>query len=464
MSTLISKHPSSHPAVPPTAKGRWLTGLARDFQHNTLDTMVQLWRQHGDAVRFHFFGPFYGYLFVHPEHNRHVLQDNNSNYTKQPHPSNVLLRPLVGDGLLTNDGEAWRRQRRLAQPAFHRRRIAEFGSIMAGAAESLLDHWDSVVERERPLDIAAEMSRVTLEVVGKALFSQDLTREAETVGTAFTAVNESFADLSTRPFSVYTIRLPWWPSTRHMNANISLLDKVVNGIIAQRRTDPAQEDDLLGMLMAARDEETGQGMSDRQLRDEVMTIMLAGHETTAIALSWAFYLLARHPHVRQKLEAELADVLDGRTPTMADLPHLTYTGMVIDEVLRLYPPAYAVARWCNAPDVIGGYHVPANSTIALSPYITHRHPDFWPDPETFDPERFTPERKAERPRYAYLPFGGGPRQCIGNNFASMEAILILATIAQRYRLHLQPGQKVGLQPLVTLRPLGGLPMHLEKRL
>jgi cytochrome P450 len=425
--------------------------------------MVNLWRQYGDAVRFHFFGPFYGYLFVHPDHNKHILQDNNSNYTKQPHPSNVLLRPLVGDGLLTNDGEAWRQQRRLAQPAFHRKRIAEFGITMTDAAQNVLEHWDGLTDQERPLDIAEEMSRVTLEVVGKTLFSQDLTREAETVGKAFSAVNETFADLSARPFSVYTIRLPWWPSTRFMADNIAILDEVVNDIIAQRRANQGQHNDLLDMLMAARDEETGQGMSDRQLRDEVMTILLAGHETTALALSWAFYLLDQNPPARQKLEAELTEVLGGRVPTMADLPQLTYTSMVIDEVLRLYPPAYATARWCNQADMVGGYHVPANSTIALSPYLTHRHPDFWHNPESFDPERFTPERKAERPRYAYIPFGGGPRQCIGNNFALMEAILILATIAQRYRLHLQPGHQVALQPLVTLRPLGGLPMYLARR-
>ncbi len=447
----------------PTAKGHPLFGLARAFRQSPLDEMERLWRRYGDAVRFHFFGPFYGYLFVHPEHNRHVLQENNANYTKQPHPSNVLLRILVGDGLLTNDGDSWRRQRRLAQPAFHRRRIAEFGEIMTSAANGLLAHWDEVAERERPLDIAEEMSRVTLEVVGKSLFSQDLTREAQRVGTAFTEANETFAGLSTNPFSLYTVRLPWWPSTRRMNRNVTILDDVVNGIIAQRRATPEAEDDLLGMLMTARDEESGEGMSDRQLRDEVMTIMLAGHETTAIALSWAFYLLSQHPQVRQKLEEELQTVLNGRTPTMADLPQLTYTGMVIDETLRLYPPAYALTRWCNQPDVIGDYPVPANATVTLSPYLTHRHPDFWPEPERFDPERFTPERKAERPRYAYLPFGGGPRQCIGNNFALMEAILILATIAQRYRLHLLPGQRVGMQPLVTLRPLGGLPVLLEKR-
>jgi cytochrome P450 len=215
--------------------------------------------------------------------------------------------------------------------------------------------------------------------------------------------------------------------------------------------------------MEARDEETGEGMNDQQLRDEVMTIMLAGHETTAVTLSWTFYLLSQHPDVRTKLEREMADVLNGRTPTMADIPDLTYATKVVEESMRLYPPAYAIARFGHEPDVIGGYGVPANSVLTLSPYITHHHPDFWEQPDKFDPERFTPERVAERPRYAYLPFGGGPRQCIGNSFAMTEAILLLTTIAQQYRPELKPGHQVELDPLITLRPKGGLPMILRKR-
>ena len=448
---------------PPVARGHWLLGTMREFQRSPLETMVNLTEKYGDAVRFHFFLHFYGYLFCHPDHNKHVLQDNNRNYTKIPHPSLVLLQPVLGNGLLTSDGDFWRQQRRLAQPAFHRRRIAEFGTIMSDAAQVMVEKWQAHADSGRAFDVAEEMMRLTLEIVGRALFSLDITREAERVGTAFTAVNTKLAGLSAKPFSPYLIKIPWLPASRTVNENVAILNEVVDSIIEERRARPdGGEDDLLGLLMAARDEETGQGMDDQQLRDEVMTIMLAGHETTAVALSWTFYLLAQEPGVRRKLEAELAEVLGGRAPTMADLPDLKYTTMVIEESMRLYPPAYAIGRWCNDGDEIGGYTVPPNSTLTLSPYLTHRHPEFWEEPDKFDPERFTAERQAERPRYAYLPFGGGPRQCIGNNFAMTEAILLLATIAPRYRLELLPGQRVEMEPLITLRPRNGLPMRVAR--
>jgi cytochrome P450 len=216
------------------------------------------------------------------------------------------------------------------------------------------------------------------------------------------------------------------------------------------------------MLMLARDEETGEVMDDRQLRDEVMTLLLAGHETTSNALTWTWYLLAQHPDVEAKLHAELAEVLGGRVPTIQDLPKLTYTRMIVDEAMRLYPPVYALARGGVAADQVGGYDLPAGAIITMSPYLTHRHPEFWPEPEKFDPERFTPEEEAKRPRYAYVPFGGGPRQCIGNSFALTEAQLILATVAQQYRLRLAPGYQMELEPMITLKPKGGLPMNLEK--
>lgn len=462
MSSVVINRQRTPRRDPPLARGHWLWGTMREFQKSPLETMASLTREHGDAVRFRFFLHFYGYLFCHPDHNKHVLQDNNRNYTKIPHPSLVLLQPVLGNGLLTSDGDFWRQQRRLAQPAFHRRRIAEFGAIMTGATQMMLDRWQAQADSGRVFDVAEEMMRLTLEIVGRALFSIDITREAERVGTAFTAVNTKLAELSARPFSPYLIKIPWLPASRTVNENTAVLNDVVESIIEERRARPdASEDDLLGLLMAARDEETGRAMDDRQLRDEVMTIMLAGHETTAVALSWTFYLLAQHPVVRRKLEAELAEVLGGRVPTVADVADLAYTTMVIEESMRLYPPAYAIGRWCNEADEIGGYTVPPQSTLTLSPYLTHRHPDFWEEPERFDPDRFTPERQAERPRYAYLPFGGGPRQCIGNNFAMTEATLLLATIAQRYRLALLPGHRVEMEPLITLRPKNGLPMTLS---
>lgn len=461
MSTIVvNTLPKKQLHHPPGPVPRWPFGVIRQFQDRPLEMMETLVAEYGDAVRFRALLHFFGYIFCHPDHNKHVLQDNNKNYTKLPHPSLLILTPVVGNGLLTSDGEFWRRQRRLAQPAFHRQQIAGFATTMTDATLNLIDQWQD----GQQLDLAEAMMHLTLEIAGKTLFSIDLTREADTVGEAFTAVNEEVAHLTARPFAYQRLRFfPWWHSSRVIHQNTAVLDTVVHKIIAERRQSGQAKADLLSMLMDARDEETGAGMDDKQLRDEVMTLMLAGHETTAVNLAWTFYLLSAHPDVRQKLEAELAAVLNGRAPTIADLPHLAYTTMVIEESMRLYPPAYAIARFGHAPDTLGGYDIPANTVLTLSPYLTHRHPEFWPQPHAFIPERFTPEQKAERPRYAYLPFGGGPRQCIGNNFAMTEAILLLATIAQKFRLTLQPGHQVEMEPLITLRPKGGLPMIVNTR-
>jgi cytochrome P450 len=238
---------------------------------------------------------------------------------------------------------------------------------------------------------------------------------------------------------------------------------VVDDIIEQRRRSPDGSDDLLTMLIETRDEETGEAMDDKQLRDEVMTLLLAGHETTSTALSWTLYLLSQHPDVRERLEVEVDAVLGDRKPAFEDLPKLSYANKVLQESLRLYPPAWGLARWCHEADEVGGYYVAPNTSVTLSPFLTHRHPDFWPEPERFDPERFAPEQEKGRPRFAYIPFGGGPRLCIGNQFAMTEAMLILATIVQRYRLELVPGHQVSIDPQITLRPKGGLPMLVHAR-
>ena len=457
---------SRHNALPhpPGPLGTWPKGVIKQFQEDPLRPMMEMFREYGDAIRFRAVFNFYGYLFFHPDHYKHILQDNNRNYTKLPHPSLNLLRPVVGNGLLTSDGDFWRRQRRLAAPAFHRKKIAGFAKTMTASTATMLDSWHAIAKDGRPLDINDAMMHLTLEIVGKTLFSIDLTREADTVGQAFSVVNEEIARLTGIPFADLGLKIPFLPSSRAVNKNTAVLTNVVNGIIQERRqANDAAQDDLLTMLMAARDDETGEGMSDQQLHDEIMTIMLAGHETTAVSLAWTFYLLSEHPAVLEALEAELDEVLNGRLPTFDDVPTLTYTTMVLEESMRLYPPAYAIARWGNEPDEVGGYHVPANAVITMSPYVTHRHPDFWENPEQFDPQRFTPTRKAERPRYAYLPFGGGPRLCIGNSFAMTEAILLLASIVQQFRLGLVPGSIVETEPLITLRPKGQLMMTLTPR-
>ncbi len=463
MSSIVVKHSTTPRHHPPGPEVNWLFGTVARFQKNPLGYLEQLVKEFGPAVRFRFFAHFHGYIFVHPEHNRHILQDNNKNYTKMPHPTFVILRPLAGNGLLTSDGEFWRRQRRLAQPAFHRKRINNFGTIMSQAAQGMVDRWLNETITSPTLDLDREISRMTLEVAGKTLFSRDLTREATTVGQAFTAVSHEIVKLTSSAFGAWTIQMPLVPSTRRINQHVSVLDGVVNRIIHERRQNPGENhEDLLGMFMEARDEETGEMMTDKQLRDEVATMLIAGHETTAVTLSWVFYFLSQYPEVREKLEEELARVLSGRVPTIDDLAQLPYTHQIIDETMRIYPPAYVISRWGQEPDTIGAYNVPANAVLTLSPYLTHRLEEFWPEPLKFDPERFAPGMEQSRPRYAYIPFGGGPRQCIGNSFALTEAALTLATVCQQVWLDLPAGQEVGMEPLITLRPRG-LNMRLSRR-
>lgn len=450
---------------PPGPEGHWLYGTTREFQPDALHTIERFHQEYGEAVRFRFFWRFYGYSFIHPEHNKHILLDNNKNYTKDPHPTNIILKPALGNSLLTSDGDFWRQQRRLAQPAFHRRRIETFGKTMTESTQVMLDRWAHFAENNpgRTVNIADEMMRLTLEIAGKTLFSVDLTGATRDVGEAFTRINEYLSSLTAQAFGVYVIRMPFLPRNRQLKADIAALDAVVQEIITTRRNNGQETEDLLGLLLAARDEETGEGMNDRQLRDEVVTILLAGHETTAIAMSWTFYLLTQHPDVRSRLQAEIDEVLGCNEATIADLPQLPYTRMVVEESMRLYPPAYAMARWGNDADEVGGYYVAPDATITLFPFLTHRLPEFWPEPEKFDPLRFTPENSADRHRYAYIPFGGGPRLCIGNTFAMTEAILLLATITQRFSLELPAGYKAELEPLITLRPKGGMPMFLRPR-
>ena len=303
------------------------------------------------------------------------------------------------------------------------------------------------------------MMRLTLHIVGRALLTMDLTAQADQIGRNMTIANEAFAE-----FDLGTL-MPWLPTPGNLRFKKAAreLRAMVLDIIGQRRREGGDYGDLLSMLLAVRDEETGEGMNDEQLRDEVLTLILAGHETTATALSWIWYLLSQHPEVEAKLHAELDEVLGGRTPAMSDLNHLTYTGMVVDEAMRLYPPVWAVGRAAIDDDEIMGYRIPKGSNLLLSQWFAHRHPSFWENPARFDPERFSAERSEGRPRYAFFPFGGGPRMCIGNIFALTEAQLVLAAVAQRYRLRMVPGHRIELQPLVTLRSRYGVKVTLKPR-
>jgi cytochrome P450 len=429
-----------------------------EFRRDPLGFVARLQRDHGDVVRLGR-GPLENYVIFHPTDIRRVLQDNNQNYEKGAIIARTKI--LIGEGLFTSEGDFWRRQRRLAQPAFHHRQIAGFIGTMADAAKGMLRRWQGLAPRGDTFDLAAEMSRVTLAVVGRTLFSLDLDAEAATVGAA---LREALVYTNRRT----TLYLPlplFVPTTsnRRFKSARRTLDRVAYEIIETRRRRSTSGDDLLGMLMDARDPDTGKGMSDRQLRDEVMTFLLAGHETTAVTLAWTFYLLARNPHAEAQVREELDRVLGGRTPTIDDLPKLAYTRMVIEEAMRLYPPVPGIGRQTIGPDVLGGYAIPPRTLVSIMVWVVHRHPEFWDAPERFDPERFTPARAAERPRFAYLPFSGGPRLCIGSEFALFEAQVIVAMIMQRHQVRLAVEREIEPETVLTTRPRGGVPVRLAAR-
>lgn len=433
-----------------------LIGHLRQARRDPLRFFVATARDYGDIARIKFFSKE-GFLVSHPEYVKQVLQDNHTNYGKDTDDYDVL-RWLLGQGLLTSQGDFWLRQRRLIQPAFHRKRIAALGTGMVEATEAMLQRWRPSVGSGRPLEIGAEMMRLTLHIVGRALFGLDMGGDASGFGRAMTVANNYLSDRFYVPFPPPGVPTPY--NLRYRAAK-RVLDGTVDRIIRQRRAGVGDRGDLLSMLLEARDEETGQGMDDRQMRDEVLTLLLAGHETTANTLAWTWYLLSMHPAVARELRRELQKVLGGRAPTVDDLPNLPYTRMVIEESMRLYPPAWVLSRNAIHADRIGGYDIPAGAAVILSPYVTHRRAAFWDNPEGFDPERFDPERSAGRPRFAYFPFGGGPRLCIGAAFAMTEAQLVLATVAQRVELQLVPGHPVETEALVTLRPRHGVRMTVH---
>jgi cytochrome P450 len=402
-------------------------------------------------------GPLKVYQVNHPDLIRQVLVDRADKFHKARFITRAL-KPLAGHGLLTSDGDLWRQQRKLMQPAFHHKHVASYADIMVSHATRMLDSFRDGEARE----IHSDMMKLTLGVVVKSLFGTDLTDDGDHIGQLMTTVLDA-----TNARVINAFQIPYWvPTWRHLRERraIRKLDAILQRMIQARRasaSDPGG--DLLSLLFATRDEESGARMSERQLRDEMMTLFLAGHETTANALTWTWYLLSEHPEADAKLAAELDRTLNGRTPTAADLADLPYTEMVIREAMRLYPPAPAFAREPIEDVMLGGYEVPKGSLVTIITYALHRDARFFEDPERFDPERFAPGWVERIPRYGYLPFGGGPRVCIGNGFALTEARLILATMAQRYRCTLASTQPVVPMQLVTLRPKHGLRMTVRAR-
>ena len=391
-------------------------------------------------------GPSHIVFINDPEFIREILINQPQNFIKER--TQRRMKILLGEGLITSDGEVHKRQRRIAAPAFHRQRIQAYGSMMVERAAAVREEW----QPGREFDAAAEMMRLTLQVVARTLFNTDVTGDVQRINDEVNVIMDLYNFLIALPRAEALLYLPV-PGLMRFRKARRRLDAVVHRMIEQHRSDGIDRGDLLSMLMRSRDEEGDQSrMSDEQLRDEVLTIFLAGYETVANALAWTWLLLGQNATAETRMHREIDEVLGGRLPTLDDLPRLKYTEMVLAESMRLYPPAWAMGRQATCAIELGPYRLPAGTYLFFSQYIMQRSPEQFPDPLRFDPERFTPEAKAGRPKFAYFPFGGGNRQCIGESFAWMEGVLLIATIAQRWRLRLVPGQMVDVQPKITLRP------------
>lgn len=449
----------SSEALPPGPSGYLLFSLSQ-LQSQPLEYLGEMWREYGDLVRLPIMPGFTAILSTHPDCAEQVLSTHSENYGKADFFLNAMGL-VQGEGLFTSEGEFWKSHRRLMQPAFHQKQLVKLHSVILSCIESVVQDWLTKPDDE-VINIADEMTRLTLKIISQALFSIDISHESDRLGSALRTAFEYVYHKITAPLSP-----PLWVPT-HRNREFrqakQTIDHVVLEMIRSRRTNPGEQIDLLSMLLAAQDEETGKGLSDQELLNEVITLINAGHETTATALSWTWYLLGTHPEIMAQLQDEVDDVLQGGAPTFEKLSQLAYTRRVFDESLRLCPPGMGLApRVAKADDEIQNYFIPKGSIMNIAFYFTLRHPDFWENPEQFDPDRFLPEKVAQRPRYAYMPWGAGPHVCIGKNFAIMESMLILSTIIQRFRVTLVPNQPFEIDPRFTLRPKYGVNVTLQKR-
>ncbi len=444
--------------TPPGPAGKLLVGNAKEFQRDQLGFLIGLARDHGDVVSFRL-GPSRCLALFHPDHVKHVLVDNQANYQKLTRLKNASPA-VLGNGLVTSDGAFWRRQRRIAQPVFLKQRIAALAGPIVAFTAAMVEGLRAPARAGTPVEMAHAIGRVTERIAGKTLLGIDLEgAEYAELGQAIKfGVQYAIKRIGAAvPMPEY---LPT-PANRKYRTVVKLLDKIVYGAIEARRKSPDGHDDLLAMLMGAKDEETGEGMDDKQLRDEVLTMYLAGQETTANTLLWTLYLLAAFPSVQRAVRAEIAAALGDGDPGPGMHEKLPLTMRVILESMRLYPPAQLTGREPIERDEIGGYEVPAGSTVFLSQYVSHRDPRFWDHPEGFDPDHFLPEKVKARPKYAYFPFGGGPRQCIGQGLAMMEMAIVLPMLLRAYQVDLPRGAKVEPAAYFTLQPRDGLPLVLR---
>ncbi len=445
-----------HPGLP-------LLGNALSLARDPLGFFSKLHRQYGRVVRLSL-GGRRQFLLFQPDDVKHVLQENNRNYVRSP--AFLVLKRFLGEGLLTSDGDFWRQQRRLAQPAFHRQKITVLAETMLRESAA----WVAELNRAdltKPVDISQAYMDVTMRIVCKTLFSTNVEGRLEGLSTALDTLNV----LANKTlFSPLKLPAHWpTPNNRRYQRARAQVDSLIYEFIHTRKKTGERPDDLLDMLLYAADETTGETMPETQLRDECVTLFTAGHETTAVAMGWLTYLLARHPAVLARLRAEAEQVLGpvppapGTLPPVAAFRALPYAMQVVQEALRLYPPAWAMSRMALNDDRIGPYHIPKGDTVIISPYLLHHDPESWPDPDAFDPDRFAEGRDKDRPAYAYLPFGGGPRLCIGNQFALMELQILLTLFVRQFDFSLPDSEPIRPKPLITLRPNRPIRVQLSNR-
>ena len=443
----------SHPQTPPGPKGEPLIGNARAFVLEPLEYLRRCAQEYGDVMQIHL-GTTAIYMVSHPDLIEQVLVTRNKKYRKSRFTQR--RKSLFGNGLIFSEGDFWLRQRRLMQPAFHQKRITTYGTVMATLSQRMSENWHDGQE----LSINEEMMQLSLEIVTKTLFNSETAGDVHRIGKVLDVLIEQVSAAAVRP-----VQYPDWVPTRgnrQYTAALSELNKIIRQIISEQRQKASDGDDLLSTLLQMQDED-GSRMTDKQLRDEVVNLYIAGHETVAMALSYTWQLLAEHPESEEKLAHELERVLEGKLPTIEDLSRLSYTEQVINEALRLYPPVWGIFRDCQEADELGGYAIKPGAVVLLSSWVVHHDARFYDEPEAFQPERWEKEPAQHRPRYAYFPFGGGQRLCIGNVFALVEARLILATLAQKWRFTLVADKPFELVPSITIRPKYGIQVVAHER-
>jgi len=444
---------STDPSHLPLPPGPRLRGLFRMFRQSPPEFMLGLMREYGDVVRFRGFFPVYA--VNHPDYVRQILTQAHPKYTKNTIDYRVISTTL-GKGLVTNDGESWARQRRLMQPVFSSRTINSFDATINDVTAQLVTQWESKGEFET-VWLDRDMGRITFQVVSRTLFGTDIDDVADEMVDILAIINQHPLQ-----FSAFMTLFPWvpLPSNRRFLRIRRRLEEIVDGLVALHREEGSSRQDIVDLLLAARDPQTGHGMSEKQMRDEIITLMLAGHETSSTALTWTFYLLSQHPDIERRLRGELANVLGGRAAMSDDLPRLPYLKQVVQESMRLYPPVWGIARRSAEEVEFSGYRVPRDAYIAITMYALHRHPDYWPEAERFDPDRFAANRTESRHSYCYLPFAAGPRACIGAGMAMLEVQLVLAQLLQRFCARPLAGHPVEPQAVVTLKARHGMPVTI----